>query len=65
MGIAGTYLLGTLNLLTGLLSVLSILLYAFAYTPLKENHLYLCLWALSPGLSGTDRLCGRAAKRPY
>src|SRR3954470_23871813 len=29
MGIAGTYLLGTLNLLTGLLSVFSILLYAF------------------------------------
>lgn len=37
MGIAGTYLLGTLNLLTGLLSVLSILLYAFAYTPLKRK----------------------------
>jgi len=37
MGIAGTYLLGTLNLLTGLLSVFSILLYAFAYTPLKRK----------------------------
>ena len=35
MGMAGTYLLGSLNLLTGLLSVFSILLYAFAYTPLK------------------------------
>src|SRR6187402_429066 len=34
MGMAGTYLLGSLNLLTGLLSVFSILLYAFAYTPL-------------------------------
>jgi len=37
MGIAGTYLLGSLNLLTGLLSVFSILLYAFAYTPLKRK----------------------------
>jgi heme o synthase len=36
MGIAGTYLLGSLNLVTGLLSVFSILLYAFAYTPLKR-----------------------------
>jgi protoheme IX farnesyltransferase len=37
MGMAGTYLLGTLNLVTGLLSVFSILLYAFAYTPLKRK----------------------------
>ncbi|WPU95117.1 heme o synthase [Mucilaginibacter sabulilitoris] len=37
MGMAGTYLLGGLNLLTGLLSVFSILLYAFAYTPLKRK----------------------------
>ncbi|MDR6942575.1 heme o synthase [Mucilaginibacter pocheonensis] len=37
MGMAGTYLLGSLNLLTGLLSVFSILLYAFAYTPLKRK----------------------------
>lgn len=36
MGMTGTYLLGSLNLLTGLLSVFSILLYAFAYTPLKR-----------------------------
>src|SRR6201991_4162559 len=36
MGMAGTYLLGSLNLTTGLLSVFSILLYAFAYTPLKR-----------------------------
>ncbi len=36
MGLAGTYLLGSLNLLTGLLSVFSILFYAFAYTPLKR-----------------------------
>lgn len=37
MGMAGTYLLGSLNLPTGLLSVFSILLYAFAYTPLKRK----------------------------
>jgi heme o synthase len=37
MGIAGTYLLGSLNLATGYLSVFSILLYAFAYTPLKQK----------------------------
>jgi protoheme IX farnesyltransferase len=37
MGIAGTYLLGSLNLTTGLLSVFSIILYAFAYTPLKRK----------------------------
>jgi heme o synthase len=36
MGVAGTYLLGSLNIVTGLLSVFSILLYAFAYTPLKR-----------------------------
>ncbi|PTQ94979.1 protoheme IX farnesyltransferase [Mucilaginibacter yixingensis] len=37
MGIMGTYLLGSLNILTGLLSVFSVLLYAFAYTPLKQK----------------------------
>ena len=37
MGISGTYLLGSLNYLTGLLSVFSIILYAFAYTPLKRK----------------------------
>lgn len=37
MGMGGTYLLGSLNILTGLLSVFSILLYAFAYTPLKRK----------------------------
>jgi protoheme IX farnesyltransferase len=36
MALAGTYLLGYLNLPTGLLSVFSTLLYAFAYTPLKR-----------------------------
>ena len=38
MGIFGTYLLGSLNLLTGLLSVFSIFLYAFVYTPLKRKN---------------------------
>ena len=37
MGMVGTWLLGKLNLETGLLSVFSILLYAFAYTPLKRH----------------------------
>jgi protoheme IX farnesyltransferase len=37
MAMAGTYLLGGLNILTGLLSVFSIILYAFAYTPLKQK----------------------------
>jgi protoheme IX farnesyltransferase len=37
MGMLGTWLLGKLNLETGLLSVFSILLYAFAYTPLKRK----------------------------
>lgn len=36
MALAGTYLLGYLNLPTGILSVFSILFYAFAYTPLKR-----------------------------
>ncbi|HVW96530.1 MAG TPA: heme o synthase [Mucilaginibacter sp.] len=37
MAIFGTYLLGKLNLTAGYLSVFSILLYAFAYTPLKRK----------------------------
>ncbi|QNK62516.1 protoheme IX farnesyltransferase [Pedobacter sp. PAMC26386] len=37
MGMVGTWLLGKLNLETGLLSVFSILLYAFVYTPLKRK----------------------------
>jgi protoheme IX farnesyltransferase len=37
MGMLGTWLLGKLNLETGLLSVFSILLYAFVYTPLKRR----------------------------
>ena len=37
MGMLGTFLLGKLNIETGLLSVFSIFLYAFAYTPLKRK----------------------------
>ena len=37
MGLLGTWLLGSLNLVTGLLSVFSIFLYAFAYTPMKRK----------------------------
>ncbi len=37
MAILGTWLLGKLNLETGLISVFSILLYAFIYTPLKRK----------------------------
>lgn len=37
MGLLGTWLLGKLSLETGVLSVFSILLYAFAYTPLKRK----------------------------
>jgi protoheme IX farnesyltransferase len=37
MGMLGTWMLGKLNLETGLLSVFSILLYAFLYTPMKRK----------------------------
>ncbi len=37
MGIAGTLILVKLNFLTGVLSVFSIFLYAFVYTPLKRK----------------------------
>ncbi len=37
MGIVGTWLLGKLNLETGLMAVFSILLYAFFYTPMKRK----------------------------
>lgn len=37
MGIAGTLILVKLNFLTGVLSVFSILLYAFVYTPMKRK----------------------------
>lgn len=37
MALVGTYLLGRLNFTAGYLSIFSILLYAFAYTPLKRK----------------------------
>lgn len=37
MGIAGTYILGSLNLTTGYLALFSIFLYAFIYTPAKRK----------------------------
>lgn len=37
MAIIGTYLLGKLNPTTGFLSIFSVLLYAFVYTPLKQK----------------------------
>ena len=37
MGIAGTYTLVTLNFMAGLISLFSIFLYAFVYTPLKRK----------------------------
>ena len=37
MGLVGTRLLMTLNLETGIISIFSILLYAFAYTPMKRK----------------------------
>ncbi|MCJ8211605.1 heme o synthase [Mucilaginibacter sp. RS28] len=49
MGLAGTYLLQRLNLLTGFLSVFSIVLYAFAYTPLKRKSPIAVLVGAVPG----------------
>lgn len=49
MGMLGTWLLGKLNLETGLLSVFSILLYAFAYTPLKRKSPFAVFVGAIPG----------------
>ncbi|MFD1628729.1 heme o synthase [Pseudopedobacter beijingensis] len=49
MGIFGTYLLGSLNLTTGLLSVFSILFYAFIYTPLKRKSPIAVFFGAIPG----------------
>lgn len=49
MGLAGTYLLQRLNLLTGFLSVFSIVLYAFAYTPMKRKSPIAVLVGAVPG----------------
>lgn len=63
MGIAGTYLLGSLNLLTGLLSVFSILLYAFAYTPLKQKSPIAVFVGAIPG--ALPPLIGYVAAQPH
>ena len=49
MGLSGTYLLGSLNLLTGILSVFSILFYAFIYTPLKQKSPIAVFMGAIPG----------------
>ncbi|WP_214072123.1 heme o synthase [Mucilaginibacter sp. dw_454] len=63
MGMAGTYLLGTLNILTGLLSVFSILLYAFAYTPLKRKSPIAVFVGAIPG--ALPALIGYVAGQPH
>jgi protoheme IX farnesyltransferase len=63
MGMAGTYLLGSLNLLTGLLSVFSILLYAFAYTPLKRKSPIAVFVGAIPG--ALPPLIGYVASQPH
>ncbi|HEY9535006.1 MAG TPA: heme o synthase [Mucilaginibacter sp.] len=63
MGMAGTYLLGSLNILTGLLSVLSILLYAFAYTPLKRKSPVAVFVGAIPG--ALPALIGYVAGQPH
>lgn len=49
MGIVGTYTLLTLNFVAGLLSLFSILLYAFFYTPLKQKSPIAVLVGAFPG----------------
>ncbi|MES2376305.1 MAG: heme o synthase [Bacteroidota bacterium] len=63
MGMAGTYILGTLNILTGLLSVLSILLYAFVYTPLKRKSPVAVFVGAIPG--AFPALIGYVAGQPH
>lgn len=63
MGMAGTYLLGSLNILTGLLSVFSILLYAFAYTPLKRKSPVAVFVGAIPG--ALPALIGYVAGQPH
>jgi len=62
MGIAGTYLLGSLNLTTGYLSVFSVLLYAFAYTPLKRKSPIAVFVGAIPG--ALPPLIGYVAAQP-
>lgn len=63
MGMFGTYLLGSLNLLTGLLSVVSIILYAFAYTPLKRHSAIAVFVGAIPG--ALPALIGYVAGQPH
>ena len=63
MGMAGTYLLGSLNILTGLLSVFSIILYAFAYTPLKRKSPIAVFVGAIPG--ALPALIGYVAGQPH
>jgi len=49
MAIAGTWLLKKLNLETGLISVISILLYAFVYTPMKRKSPWAVFVGAIPG----------------
>jgi protoheme IX farnesyltransferase len=63
MGMTGTYLLGSLNILTGLLSVFSILLYAFAYTPLKRKSPVAVFVGAIPG--ALPALIGYVAGQPH
>jgi protoheme IX farnesyltransferase len=63
MGMAGTYISATLHLLTGLLSVFSIFLYAFAYTPLKRNSPISVFVGAIPG--ALPALIGYVAGQPH
>ncbi|HTD98680.1 MAG TPA: heme o synthase [Mucilaginibacter sp.] len=63
MGMGGTYILGSLNILTGLLSVFSILLYAFAYTPLKRKSPIAVFVGAIPG--AFPALIGYVAGQPH
>jgi len=49
MGILGTYALVGLNILAGVFSVFSILLYAFFYTPMKKKSVIAVLIGAFPG----------------
>ncbi|GAB2695455.1 heme o synthase [Mucilaginibacter koreensis] len=49
MGLGGTYLLGSLNLLTGYLSIFAIVLYAFVYTPMKRKSPFAVFVGAIPG----------------
>ncbi|RYY34444.1 MAG: protoheme IX farnesyltransferase [Sphingobacteriaceae bacterium] len=62
MAIFGTYLLGSLNLTAGFLSVFSILLYAFMYTPLKRKSAVAVFVGAIPG--ALPPLIGYVAAHP-